>query len=118
MQTECHAFVLGLAGLGSGAGGRQMAVQSQGMWSRAHGPPSDKNICTTVLKSQLEGQMDLPAVMFMVLIDLRFIMTGMRQTNKSTTYVSVVNNSARDTVLQTAGCFSVSSCFIPVIQFG
>lgn len=66
-----------------------MAAQSQGMWSRAHGPPSDKNICTTVLESQLEGQMDLPAVMFMVLIDLRFITTGIRQTNTSTHVMSV-----------------------------
>lgn len=86
MQTECDESVLGLASLGSGAGGHQMAAQ--GVWSRADGPPSDKNICTAVLKSQLEGQMDLPAVMFMVLIDLRFIMTGVRQTNTSTHLMS------------------------------
>lgn len=60
---------LGLASLGSGVGGHQMALQSQGMWSTAHGPASDKNICITVSKSQLQGQMDLPVFLFMVLID-------------------------------------------------
>lgn len=57
---------LGLSGLvsGSGVGGAQMALQSQGKCSFANGP-SEETICTTILESPLKEQLDLPVFLFL-----------------------------------------------------
>lgn len=40
-----------------------MDMQSVGIWGIGDSPTSDKNICTTILKSPLKGQMDTNLVM-------------------------------------------------------